>query len=348
MANRRRSRSNYTDLQRQLRDEDPELYFEGLLKQSSRDLTLVDLDIALFNPKVNEWSELMVLVEETVARARQERGLEGEAPIDFGKASGPEHEVLKETCKALQQYLTLSRLRPQAKEKEKLYYQTRLPDDLAFWINVEIKKNYAASSRGEGSRKRKSDTEQDGETPLDQDRVTKSKDDQRTDVDCNSTWPHHWVHPDISTRSSADRTPQPRPTTPAFKANPATPVPELRVLVASNLSCLLRVKFAFAFGMSPAEISPDKMTIQSIAAILKSIGYNDAPELVFVFEDGDNTKIPNDLVLRSAFENWRSEETTRFFSLYIDNRPGESWSRPPLPHPDQRTGMRAQGVGQEI
>ncbi|KAK6371729.1 hypothetical protein LTS17_008552 [Exophiala oligosperma] len=91
-----------------------------------------------------------------------------------------------------------------------------------------------------------------------------------------------------------------------------------------------------------------QMTAQGTVTILKSIGYSESPGLVFVFEDGDDTKIPNDLVLRSALETWRSEETIRFFSLYIDNRPGESWSRPPLPHPDQRTGMHAQGVEQEM
>ncbi|KAL6249171.1 hypothetical protein RBB50_004234 [Rhinocladiella similis] len=141
MADRARSQPIYTDPQRQLRDEDPEAYFESRLKRPIDDRSIADLHMALFDPKRPEWDALVAVVEDTVAITRQKHGLEAGALIDFGKTFGPEHDVLKETCNALQRHPKLSQLRPQAKEMETLVYRTRLANELVFWGNVQIRRN---------------------------------------------------------------------------------------------------------------------------------------------------------------------------------------------------------------
>lgn len=96
--------------------------------------------------------------------------------------------------------------------------------------------------------------------------------------------------------------------------------------MASILTCLLRVTFSLVFGQSPEDIPPDEVTMDKIITLLMSAGHDEPPQLVFVYRDGDNTLVPNDLMLQSAFRAWQSEEGTPIFSLYTDNRPGQSWT----------------------
>jgi len=322
-------------LQRRLRDKDPEKYFEWCLNWTYLNSRVAQLEIALFAPRMSEWDQLERAVRETIQETKQKHGLERIPCVLSEDSFGLERDAFEEACKAVRDDPNFPRPRPQARENEKHFYHSKLPKVLVGHVSlkvaamhVDLMSNKALDSGEEGwdkKRKRSSDnTEHDKNDTMSAHKAKKPKDDQQQLAPDN----------DHSPQPSVDQMGQQEPSL-AIELKTA-PVPELRLLVASSLKCVLRVKFTLVFGQSPDDIPLSEVTMDKIIMLLMRTGVHESPQLVFVYRDGDNTKVANDMMLQSAFCAWRSEQNSLIFSLYIDNRLGESWTRPALPHPDKR------------
>ncbi|KIW10862.1 hypothetical protein PV08_10161 [Exophiala spinifera] len=310
--------------QRRLRDEDPEKYFTWCL---SYPYFLygdgVEVEIVLFAPGMSQWIKVENAVWTTIQETKEKHNLNRNPYMLSESSSGPERDVFEEACKVVQDHPDFPRPRPQARENEKHFYHSKLPKILISHVNHKVMSMYADLQFGKKRKRTGEDPEHDKKDTMSAHKVKKPKDDQQLTPDN-----HHCPQPSVDQKHQQD------PSL-AIELKPA-PVPELRLLVASSLSCVLRVKFSLVFGQPPDDIPLSEMTMDKIIMMLKSTGDDESPQLVFVYRDGDNTKVANDMMLQSAFCAWRSEQNSLIFSLYIDNRLGESLTRPALPHPDKR------------